>query len=87
MTLADIKGIIRQEADQSFRYSRFLKLLQPEIDKPDRDPNWDLWFFRTIQVFVGNLRELFATRFWNTGYNTELYSRIRMRMLYSILLT
>lgn len=45
MTLSDIKGIIRQEADQSFRYSRFLKLLQPEIDKPDRDPNWDLWFF------------------------------------------
>lgn len=51
MTLADIKGIIRQDADQSFRYSRFLKLLQPEIDKPDRDPNWDLWFFSDNTTF------------------------------------
>jgi len=51
MTLADIKGIIRQEADQSFRYSRFLKLLQPEIDKPDRDHNWDLWFFSDNTTF------------------------------------
>jgi hypothetical protein len=51
MTLADIKGIIRQDADQSFRYSRFLILLQPEIDKPDRDPNWDLWFFSDNTTF------------------------------------
>ena len=64
MTLADIKGIIRQDADQSFRYSRFLILLQPEIDKPDRDPNWDLWFFfRTIQLSVGTPRKLFVTRY------------------------
>jgi hypothetical protein len=51
MTLADIKGIVRLCADQSFRYSRFLDLLLPEIDKPDRDPNWDLWFFSDNTTF------------------------------------
>jgi hypothetical protein len=51
MTLADIKGIIRQDADQTFRYSQFLKLLQPDIDKPDKDPNWDLWYFSNNTSF------------------------------------
>jgi hypothetical protein len=67
MTLADIKGIIRQEADQSFRYSRFLKLLQPEIDKPDRDPNWDLWFFSDNTTFCRNSARIICVEILEHG--------------------
>ncbi len=51
MTLDDVKDIIRKDADQNLRYSRFLKLLEPEIDKANMDPNWDLWYFSHNTTF------------------------------------